>query len=357
MTTRVRAAVIDKPGANPEVQEIELADVAHDEVLVRIQSTGVCHTDVAWRDGFLFPDDFPVVVGHESAGTVEAIGSSVTRVQKGDRVVLTLALHCGHCRYCESGRPMLCPERTNIRPHYFRGGEQLIQGFSTGGFAEATIVRESSPIKIPDGVPLDVAAISGCAVATGLGAAWNLAEIRPGTTVCCFGCGGIGLSIIMGAKIAGAERIVAVDPSPVRQKTALKLGATDAVAPDEEKLLSLETDGYDYVFEAVGRTEVMEMAVRITGVGGTVVIIGATGPTESFKIDSLDWVVKQRKMLGCLTGSVRPNIDFDRYFRLYARGLLDLDSLVTSRLPLDEIVQAFDRSDSGDGIRTIVTMD
>ncbi|MCI0627188.1 MAG: alcohol dehydrogenase catalytic domain-containing protein [Acidobacteria bacterium] len=354
---KIRAAVIDKPGANPEVQEIELAGLAHDEVLVRLKATGVCHTDLYWRDGKLFPDEFPVVVGHESAGVVEDAGSSVTRVKKGDAVVLALAFHCGHCRMCESGRPMLCPERTNTRPHYFRSGKPLIQGFGTGGFADATIVKESSPIKIPEGVPLEVAAVCGCAVATGLGAAWNLAEIRPGSTVAVFGCGGIGLSIIMGARIAGAERIVAVDPNRLRQGTALRLGATDAIGPQEGDLLALQPEGYDYVFEAVGQTDVMEMAVRVTGIGGTVVIIGATGPQEKFSIQSLDWVVKQRKMLGCLTGSVRPNIDFDCYFRLYRRGLLDLDSLVTSKLPLNDVAKAFARSESADGIRTIVTMD
>ncbi|HVE75546.1 MAG TPA: alcohol dehydrogenase catalytic domain-containing protein [Actinomycetota bacterium] len=355
MGERVRAAVIDGAGSAPAVQEIELADLREDEVLVRISTTGICHTDVAWADGELF-DEFPVVVGHESAGIVEATGKSVERVKKGDRVVLSLAHHCGHCAFCESGSPMLCDQREEKRPRLLRDGKPLVQGFGTGGMAEATIVRDVSAIKIPDDVPLEVASVAGCAVATGLGAVLNIAQVGAGSTVAILGCGGIGVCTLMGAKVSGAERIVAVDPSQARRDLAAKLGATDVLTSDEQAIKDLEPDGFDYVFECTGKTEPMEMAIRLTRRGGTVTVIGAPPPGSTFSIDALEFVVSQRKLLGCLTGDLRPNIDFDKYFRLYRRGLLDLDALITSTVSLEEIATGFERSRNGEGIRTLVQM-
>lgn len=347
--------MVDKPGSPPQVQDIEIADLDPTEVLVRIGVTGICHTDVAWADGEL-NDEFPVVLGHESAGTVEAVGSSVTRVSPGDRVMLSLTQHCGQCRYCESGRPILCAGKTQARQRLFRGDEPLVQGFGTGGMGEATAVPESGVVRIPNDVPLEVAAVAGCAVATGIGAVMNIAEVHPGSTVAVLGTGGIGASALMGARVSGAGRIVAVDPNRQRRQAAAKFGATDQLEPDEQKIRALEPDGFDYVFECTGKTEAMETAVRLTSIGGTVVLIGAPPPGSTLTIDALEFVKSQSRILACLTGNLRPNIDFPIFFRLYQGGLLDLDALISESVPLDEVERGFDLARRGEGIRTLVTM-
>jgi Zn-dependent alcohol dehydrogenase len=348
-----RAAVVRAGGTDPELVDIGLAPLAYDEVLVRIVTTGICHTDVAWARGELF-DSFPVVLGHESAGIVEAVGPAVSRVQPGDRVALALAHHCGHCAYCETGRPMLCEQRVQARRRLFLDGQPLVQGFGTGGFSERTIVREASTIPVPADIPLDVAAVLGCATSTGLGAVFNIAEVPSGATVAIIGAGGIGLNVLMGCRIAGAERIVVADPNPVRRAMATKLGATDAVGADEPGIQAIEPHGFEYVFESAGTPEAMEMAIRLTGRGGTTTLIGAPPPDAVIHINALDFVPSQRRILGCLTGNVRPNVDFDRFFRLYRRGMLDLDSLITGSVALDDLAAGFEGSHRAEGIRTLV---
>jgi len=353
MSTTTRAAVVDAGGSLPLIQQIELADLRFDEVLVRVVSTGVCHTDVAWADGVLF-DAFPVVLGHESAGIVETVGTGVTRVRPGDRVGIALAHHCGHCRYCESGRPMLCGQRESDPGRLFRDGQPLVQGFGTGGFSEFTIVREASTLKLPDYVPLDVAAIVGCATSTGLGAVFNIAQVEYGATVAILGAGGIGLNVLMGCAVAGAARIVVADPNPERRRLALRFGATDVIEPTEDAFRAIAADGFPYVFESAGFPEPMELAIRITERGGTVTLIGAPAPDAVIRLNALDFVPSQRRILGCLTGNVRPNVDFDRYFRLFEAGKLPLDRLITGSVAFDDIAEGLARCRTAQGIRTIV---
>lgn len=348
-----RAAVVEKPGASPQIEEISLAALQPDEVRVRICVTGVCHTDVAWAAGELF-DEFPVVLGHESAGIVEAVGSLVQRAKPGDRVVLALSHHCGHCFYCETGRPMLCDQRTQTRPRIFRGRMTLVQGYGTGGFAEHTVVRESSVISVPEKVPLAVAAVVGCATSTGLGAVLNVARVPPAAQVALLGAGGVGLNVVMGCKFAGAERIVVMDPKPARREFARAFGATDVLDSKEELARAIRPQGFDYVFESAGTPQAMESAIRLTAKGGTTVLIGAAPRGTQVRFDALDLVGSQRRILGCLTGNVRPDIDFARYFALYQRNLLDLDRLVTATVPFEEISHAFEKTRKGDGIRTMV---
>lgn len=351
--TTTRAAVVDAGGVAPTIQKVELSDLRFDEVLVRVVATGVCHTDVAWADGVLF-DQFPVVLGHESAGVVEAVGASVTRVKPGDRVGLALAHHCGHCRYCESGRPMLCGQRESDPGRITRDGEPIIQGFGTAGFSELTVVREASTIRLPDDVPLEVAAVVGCATSTGLGAVFNIAEVQYGATVAILGAGGIGLNVLMGCLVAGAGRIVVADPNPERRALALSFGATDVVEPTEEALRALEPDGYSYVFESAGYPEPMELAIAVTERGGTATLIGAPSPDAVIRINALQFVPSQKRILGCLTGNVRPNIDFERYFRLFSAGKLPLDRLISGSVAFDELTEGFARNRRAEGIRTVV---
>ena len=355
MSYQALAAVVSGPGRAPELRTIELAPLRHDEVRVRIVATGVCHTDVAWADG-QFTGGFPVVLGHESAGVVAEVGAAVTTAAPGMRVVLALAHNCGHCRYCETGRPMLCRQRTKQPQRLTLGGAPVVQGFGTGGFAEQAVVPAASVLPVPDDVPLAVAAVVGCATSTGLGSVFNLAEVEYGTTVAILGAGGIGLSVLLGCQVAGAARIVIIDPDPVRRERAMRLGATDAVPADEAAARSLEPAGFDYAFESAGQAEAMELAVRLARPGGTTVLMGVVPAGTTFRVDARAFVPSQSRILGCLTGNVRPHVDFDRYFRLLRRGQLDLGALVTSTVPLADIGEGFAACRAGRGIRTLVVV-
>lgn len=350
---RTHAAVVEGPGAGPRIEAITLAKLRPNEVLVRICFTGVCHTDVVWAAGELF-DQFPVVLGHESAGVVEAVGSMVRRCEPGDRVAIALSHHCGHCFYCESAQPMLCDERTHAHPRLLRDGTPLVQGYGAAGFAKHAIVHEGSAIPVPDKVPLAVAAVVGCATSTGLGAVLNVAQLQAGAQVVVLGAGGVGLNVVMGCKLVGAERIIVVDPKPARRAFAKEFGATDVLAPDEAAVLALRPQGFDYVFESAGVAPAMESAIRLTAKGGTAVLIGAAPPGTEVRFDALNVVGAQRRILGCLTGNVRPDIDFARYFALYQRGLLHLDRLITATLDFEQIEEAFELTRRGEGIRTLV---
>lgn len=356
MPERVKAAVVSAAEVPPSVETVELHDLRDDEVLIRIAATGVCHTDIAAADGGL-NQVFPVILGHESAGVIDRVGAGVERVKAGDHVVLSLAHHCGHCFHCEQGSPMLCDGRVARPPRVSWNGVEVDQGFGTAGFAEATVVKAVSAVPIPKSVPLEVAAVMGCALATGFGAAMNIAAIRPGSRVAILGCGGIGLSVLLGAVVCGAERIVVVDPDESRRAHALQLGATDTVA-DADGLVEQTGagEGFDYVFEATGHVEVMRQAFDATRRGATTILMGVPRPDEVFSIPALDFVSSQRRILGCLTGDLKPNVDFDAYFRLYERGKLDLDSFISARLPLAQVAEAFERSRGNAGIRTLVTM-
>lgn len=249
---------------------------------------------------------------------------------------------------------MLCVHRPDDRRRLSVRGDSIVQGFGVGGFSELVVVGESSVIRIPDDVPIDVAAVVGCATATGFGAVFNIAHVEYGSRVAILGGGGVGLNIAMGCVLAGAERVVVVDPNEARRALALELGATDAIPPDDEALRELAPSGFEYVFESVGRQETMERAIRITQRGGTTTIVGAATPDTEFRVNALDFVPSQRRILGCQTGNVRPNVDFDRFYRLYSRGKLPLDRLVSAVLPFDRLSEAFERNRRASGVRTMI---
>ncbi|WP_127473259.1 alcohol dehydrogenase catalytic domain-containing protein [Microbacterium sulfonylureivorans] len=337
MTTLARGLVVREPG-DVTLEEITIADPAAGEVLIRVEATGICHTDVAWAAGALY-SEFPVTLGHETSGTVVSVGSAVTRIAEGDRVVVALTHHCGHCLHCESGHPMLCAARTVAHPRLTWGGAALAQGFGVSGFASHVLVGESSCVPVPDSVPLEVAALVGCAIATGVGAVLNVAQVTPGARVLVIGAGGIGLSVVMGATVSGAEQIVVIEPSDVRRAHARRLGATDTLAAPCDELADLAGDGFDYVFESAGLVSTMEQAIALARRGGTVTLLGAPPPDQEFRVPALDFVASQKRLLGCITGDVSPVVDFDRYFRLYSRGLLPLDALITSSITLDRAAE------------------
>lgn len=355
---RVRAAIVSSPGSLPELGEVVLAPLADDEVLIRVVASGVCHTDIAWAAGqFGAADDqFPIVLGHETSGIVEAVGRRDAVVKVGDRVVVALTHHCGVCRYCERGQPALCDHRDdNVRRLARPTGEVVWQSYGVGGFAEMAVVRASSLVTVPPGVPMETAAIIGCAVACGIGAVWNVAEVRPGSSVVVFGAGPVGVSVVLGAAIAGAGRIVVVEPNALRHRAARQFGATECVDFTPDVLSDLKDSGpVDYAFESAGQLASMAAAVDVTSRGGTVTLIGAAPRGARLGLDALAFVERHLRLLGCLGGAVRPHDDIPAYLRLYQRGVLPLDDLVSQVTPLAEIAEAF-ASHGGPGLRTVVT--
>jgi Zn-dependent alcohol dehydrogenase len=353
--TTTKAYVVDGADAPFRLDEIRIDPLRQDEVLVRVVATGVCHTDLSWRSGAI-GGDFPVVLGHETSGIVEGVGRDDSPFAIGDRVVVAITHHCGMCRYCESGVPVLCADRDNPPPRFSRpDGSGVVQVYGVGGFAERIVLRQSSLVKVPDDIPLEFAAVLGCAVACGTGAVWNVAELTPGSTAVVFGAGAIGSAVIVGCRIAGAGRIVVVDPNPARRASALDFGATEAVEPDDPQLAALGgADGFDYAFESAGRIDTIAAAVDSVRRGGTVTLIGAPPADAEFSLNALDFVASQKRILGCLGGNPRPHDDFPRLFELYRRGVWDVGSFVSRTLPFDRIEEAFAFTAAGDGIRTVL---
>lgn len=247
---------------------------------------------------------------------------------------------------------MLCAARTEQRPRLTWRGRALTQGFGVAGFAAHALVPESSCVSVPDDVSLEIAAVVGCAIATGVGAVLNIAHVEPGARVAVWGAGGIGLSVVMGAVLAGAEDVVVVEPNPTRRKRAIDLGATAAMKPEE--LDGLGNADFDTVFESAGYTTTMEQAVEATRRGGTTVLLGAPPPDHRFSINALDFVASQKRVLGCITGDVSPVTDFDRYFRLYLRGRLPLEKIVTSTASLDSAADLLVNGPPSDQVRVVV---
>jgi S-(hydroxymethyl)glutathione dehydrogenase/alcohol dehydrogenase len=304
-----------------------------------------------------------LVLGHECSGIVDAVGSQVTYLRPGDHVVGCLTAFCGECDYCLSGRMYICNGRGLTRsrtapPRLSRRGAPVTQFVNLSGFAELLLVHERALVKIDPSIPLDVAAVVGCAVTTGVGAAINTARIRPGQTVAVFGCGGVGLNVIQGARIAGAGRIIAIDRSETKATAALAFGATDAVVatPDIVKsVIEMTSGGVEHAFEAVGLAVTAENAFRVLRPGGTATIVGLLPEHEKISIPAID-LVFDRRLQGSNMGSNRFRIDIPRYLQMYQSGRLLLDELITARIGLDKVDQALLDLETSDGITRSVAM-
>jgi Zn-dependent alcohol dehydrogenase len=363
----MHAAVLESDGALT-VDDVQLAAPRESEVLVRIAASGLCHSDLAALTGKI-PTRVPAVLGHEGAGVVQAVGPGVRAVAPGQHVALSWAPYCGHCENCLRELPHLC---TDAWPAMFAGGlldgttrlsrdgEPLYHYSLVSSFAEYAVVPAASCVPIPQEVPLAVAALVGCAVTTGVGAVWWTARVRPGDRVAVYGCGGVGLSAVLGAAAAGASDIVAVDPQPAKLEAALDLGATDAVLWDDaadvvaEKVVARTAGGVDYAFEATGRPEAMQAACASTRVRGAAVLIGIPAPTDELRIPAISIPRGERRILGSLYGSARPDRDFPLILDLYRRGRLPLDALISHRLPLDDVAHGFELMRRGESLRAVV---
>jgi Zn-dependent alcohol dehydrogenase len=362
----MRAAMYVNGSREMVVDDIAIADPGPGQVRVAVHHCGICHSDFTVLDG-----DFgngPMVLGHEAAGIVDAVGPGVESLAVGDKVVLTPIATCGRCYWCTRGEPGGCVTNSNVFGATFqdgstglsRGDEVVYRGMGVGGFAEYALVTETGAVKVPDDTPLDVACVIGCAVQTGAGAVLNTAKVEPGATVLVLGLGGIGLSVVQGARVAGASRIIASDPVASRRDTAKSFGATDLVDPTAEDLAAVVAEatrgiGVDYAFEAAGVGALQRIGIDACRSGGTTVLVGAPALEHDLTIpNALFFGMAEKKLMGCFMGSSNSLRDIPRYLALWRAGQLDLEGLITSRVSLADINDGFKDLVAGTGVRTVV---
>jgi Zn-dependent alcohol dehydrogenase len=368
---RVRAAVLRHPSQHVEVEEVELDPPGAGEVLVKVAAAGVCHSDVRHADGELGPGLFPAVMGHEGAGVVESVGEGVTHVVPGDHVAFCFVPACRACRYCLAGKPNLCEV---VSEHGARGmlmdgtsrlrlpdGTVLQHGMRTACFAERTVVARGGVVPLPRELPLWQAALLGCGVVTGMGAVRNVARVRAGEAVAVIGCGGVGLQVVNGCRLAGAGTIVAVDRVPEKLELARALGAThvvDAAAePDPVGAVRALTDGgVDHAFEVIGRSETIRLAWDAIRAGGAVVVVGMAPHGVEASVPAMDFL-SDKSLLGTYYGSGDPAAELPELAALALAGDLDLARVVSHVVPLEGIGEALDRLRSGEGARTVLLVD
>ncbi|WP_327696734.1 Zn-dependent alcohol dehydrogenase [Streptomyces sp. NBC_00459] len=335
------------------VDDLEVRDPGAGEVLVAISAAGLCHSDLSVVDGTI-PFPVPVVLGHEGAGVVEAVGAGVTHVVPGDHVALSTLANCGACAECDRGRPTMCRQSIGRpgRP-FTRGGRPVFQFASNSAFAERTVVKAVQAVRIPKDIPMPSAALIGCGVLTGVGAVLNRARVDRGDSVVVIGTGGVGLNVLQGARIAGASRIVAVDANPAKEAMALRFGATHFLTSTEGVRDVLPT-GADHVFECVGRVELIRQAIDLLDRHGQAVLLGVPSATAeaSFVVSSM---FLDKSILGCRYGSSRPQRDIPLYADLYREGRLLLDELVTETYPVEDFEKAVGDAEAGRVARGVLT--
>ena len=353
----MRAVIVRSAGGPAEVEEVVLDPPAAGEVLVRIIATGVCHTDLTAQRG-QFTRDLPLVLGHEGAGVVEAVGEGVTRPHVGDSVVLTWRAPCGACGPCLAGRPVQCARPAVAGPRMRdKDGTPLARVLGLGTFASHVVVAAGQAIPVPADLRPEATCLIGCAVATGAGAALFSARVEAGAAVAVFGCGAVGLSAIQGARLCHAGRIIAVDVASDKLETARHFGATDAVdarAGDPAKRIRDLCGGVRYAFEAVGIPATLEQAVASLELGGTCVLIGVAVPGTSFTLPMNRFFFARATLTTTFGGDALPARDFPRFCAWYRDGDLDLDGLVTGVVPLERAGAALDALARGQAIRTIL---
>lgn len=365
---RMNAAVFTGVGEPFRVDEVELAGPAEGEVLVEIAASGLCGSDLHVMNGSRTLTPFPVVLGHEAAGTVVETGPGVTRVKAGDPVVLSIVPHCGECTYCLRGRPNYCLVAADAMSagglfdttsRLTWNGQRVNHFLTVSSFAEYAVVPESGAVVIDPAMPLDRAALISCAVLTGVGAVTNTAKVSAGARVAVFGCGGVGLNAVQGARLVGASRIVAVDVNADKLETATRLGATDVVdasTVDPVAAIRELVDGVDFAFEALGRESTIQQAWRSLDVGGEVVVLGLLNHGATITLEA-NPLVSEQVIRGCYFGSAHVTSDVPMLVDRYLAGDLLLDELISHRVGLDGLDAAFDRLRAGAGARNVLVPD
>ena len=361
----MKAAILRAYNPPLEIEDVVLDAIGPNEVLVETKACGICHSDLHCVEGSL-PVPPPTVLGHEPAGIVQEVGAAVTHVQPGDHVIGCLSVFCGNCDYCTRGEPNLCGGAATTRapdakPRISKGDETIHQFAHLSAFAEQMVVHENALVKIREDMPLDRAALIGCGVTTGLGAALNTARVRPGDTCVVIACGGVGLSAVQGCRIAGASKIIAVDTVASKRELAMKLGATHAIdgkADDiAQQIAELTGGGADYAFECIGTPGTCALALASVRKGGTCVIVGVVPIGVNWEVPALDLVLSGKNILGSMMGGNRFRIDMPRYVEFYLDGRLLLDEMISARIPLEEVNDAFEQMKTGEGARRVIMFD
>lgn len=361
----MKAAVLRQHNAPLTIEDITIDKPRAGEVLLKTAASGVCHSDLHIIEGKLGVP-CPCVMGHEPAGIVEQVGSDVTYVKPGDRVIACLSIFCGVCEFCTTGRPNLCgglmfDRAPNDTPRLSKDGEPLLQITQLAAYAEQMLVPENALVKIKEEMPLDRAALIGCGVTTGFGAALNTANIQAGETTAVIGCGGVGLSIIQGCRVAGAGRIIAVDTEEWKLDLARKVGATDGVLATEGDIAAQVRDmtdgGVHWAFEAIGLKETARQAFDMTRRGGTAVWVGVIALGVDVEIPGLSMVIEEKRVIGSMMGSNSFRVHMPRYVDLYLNGQLMIDELISARRSLDEINVCFDEMRKGTAARSVIVFD
>ncbi|MDT0306914.1 Zn-dependent alcohol dehydrogenase [Streptomyces sp. DSM 44917] len=357
----VQAALLPAVGSPLELVEIELGEPGPGEVRVRLAAAGVCHSDLSFANGVLQAGVVPAVPGHEGAGTVLAVGEGVSSVRPGDSVLLNWSPSCGRCHLCGLGEPWLCEramEGTKAQYARLADGTAIHPGFGTAAFAEETVVAERAVLPLPEGLPLTSAALLSCAVLTGYGAVFNAARVREGESVAVFGLGGVGLSVLQAARIAGAAPLIAVDVSPEKEALALQHGATEFVVADDRTARAIRglTGGYgaDHAIECVGRADVIKTAWSSTRRGGHTTVVGVGSKDDRLALSAMEIFYFARSLTGCSYGNCVPSRDVPLLAEHVRAGRLDPEALVTDRIGLADIGEAFERMAAGKGGRSLI---
>ncbi len=348
------------------VETVDLDGPRTGEVLIEIAAAGLCHSDLSTIEG-IRPRPLPAVLGHESAGIVREVGAEVSAYAPGDHVVTTFVMSCGHCPICDDGRPYLCESSSGskARGELLAGGKRLSlngqpisHAAGVSCFAEYAVVAQETLVKMPDDLPLDIAALFGCAVMTGVGAVLNTAGVQEGQAVCVVGLGGVGYNAVMGAVIAGAAPIIAVDTNPTKFALARDLGATHCIDPRGgtalEQLRDLTGGGVRHAIEAAGTVPALEFAYAALAAGGMVTSVGLTSADAVLTLPPYDMVSKGKGVQGSYMGSCTPPVDIPRFIEHYRHGRLPLAKLLSGTLPLEDINEGFDRLAAGDAVRQIL---
>ncbi len=358
----MKAAVLHAANQPLTIEEVALSKPGPREVLLRTAFAGLCHSDLHFIEG-LYPHPTPCVLGHEFAGVVEAVGDGVTYVKPGDHVITCLSVFCGTCSQCVTGHPNLC-ENTEVkmppgvsRRLSWKNGELMNQFLNLSSFGEQMLVHENSMVKIDPDIPLDRAALVGCGVMTGVGAVFNAAKVEPGSTVAVIGCGGVGLSAVNGAALAGAERIIAIDTVASKLEVARELGATDTLnasnADPVKAVRDMTGGGVHYSFEALGTKTTAEQAFGMLRPGGTATIIGMVPLGVKIELHGYDFL-RDRKLQGTSMGGNRFRVNMPRLLSLWRQGRLKLDHLISGRIKLGEINEGFAALKSGAPVRQLI---
>jgi len=361
---KAKAALCREHNKPVTVEDIAVEAPGRGEVLVKLGACGVCHSDLSAVNGTIALP-LPLVLGHEGAGVVEETGEGVSEVKKGDHVVFSFIYMCGKCRFCVAGRPVLCLEQGKALTTPLAGtprvhdaaGKPLNIFSGCGSMAEYATVSAENLIRIDSKIPLEVAALVGCGVTTGVGAVFNTAKVVPGSSVAVYGCGGVGLSAIQCARIAGAGKIIAIDTLPAKLEMAKKFGATDTLLSTSDPvkpLKAMTSGGPDYAFECVGSGELAGAAYRAIRRGGLAVVVGVAKPSDSTSLRTMTLPFEEKTITGSYFGSCVPRVDFPRMLGLYLAGQLKLDEMITRRYAIDEAPQAFADLQSGANARGVI---